>query len=64
MKLSEYLEVNGISAARLAKSLDIPEATFSTYVNERNEPKASNALKIINGTHGAVSLQDLCVEEE
>ena len=63
MNLKEYLSIANISVTRFAASCEIPEATMNTYVNGRSEPSVSNALKIEEKTHGAVSCEDLVLEK-
>ena len=59
MLLKNYLRVTGISIAKLAEVCDINPNTMRAYVERIREPSISNALKIVNATHGAVNLIDL-----
>ena len=59
MKLKKYLESTNVSIAKFSESTGINENTMSTYVHRTSEPTVTNAIKIIEATHGAVELKDL-----
>lgn len=64
MNLKTFLQKTKISTAQFAKNTGINENTLHTYVNRRSEPTVSNAIKIIEATHGAVELKDLKISNK
>lgn len=62
MTLKKFLQSTNISVSSFAKNTGINENTLHTYVNKRSEPTVTNAIKIINATHGAVTLKDLKIK--
>lgn len=46
MKIKEYLEDKGLSAAKVAKKLGISRSYFNTIINERRVPSLHLARKI------------------
>lgn len=63
MTLKKFLETTKISIATFSKNTGIKETTLLTYVQQKSEPSVSNAVRIINATHGAVTLEDLKVKK-
>ncbi len=61
MKLKEYLEESGITAAKLAKRLDVPPNLIYNILDGR-EPKVGLAVKIQKYTKGQVTCEDLVPE--
>lgn len=59
MTLKKFLETTNISIVKFSESTGIKENTMYTYVHRTSEPTVTNAIKIIEATHGAVTLQDL-----
>lgn len=64
MTLKKFLFTTKITISNFAKSTGINENTLNTYVHRKSEPTVSNAIKIINATHGSVTLYDLTVKKE
>ena len=63
MTLKKFLQTTKVSISQFAKNTGIKESTLQTYVNKRSEPTVTNAIKIIDATHGAVELKDLKTKE-
>jgi len=59
MTLKKFLETTNVSIAKFSESTGIKENTMFTYVHRTSEPTVTNAIKIIEATHGAVTLKDL-----
>lgn len=64
MTLKKFLQSTNVSVAQFAKNTGINANTLQTYVHRTSEPTVTNAIKIIDATHGAVSLKDLQVKGE
>jgi hypothetical protein len=64
MKLKKFLAHTKVSIAKFAEGCKINPNTMFTYVNETSEPTVTNAIKIIEATHGAVTLKDLQTKGE
>lgn len=64
MKLKKFLSTTNVSIATFAKACDINANTMFTYVHGTSEPTVTNAIKIIDATHGAVELKDLKIKGE
>ena len=62
MTLKKFLQTTNISIAKFAENTGINPNTLQTYVHQTSEPTVTNAIKIIDATHGAVKLQDLKIK--
>ena len=63
MRISDYLEVNKISLTTFAKACEIPPTTMIGWIKNESEPTVTNALKVIQTSHGAIKLEDLRKEK-
>jgi len=64
MKLKKFLQTTKISIAKFSENTGINANTLQTYVHQTSEPTVTNAIKIIESTHGAVQLKDLQIKGE
>lgn len=64
MKLSEYLQKNGILQAEFARKIGVTQGIVSYYVSGRTMPTRKNMQKIIEVTGGEVTADDFYVFEE
>lgn len=64
MTLKNFLKSTKISIAKFSENTGINANTLQTYVHRTSEPTVSNAIKIIESTHGAVQLKDLKAKGE
>ena len=59
MKLKEYIEEYGVAVGKFAKIVGTTPRTVYMIMNQETEPKLSIALRIVQGTKGVVSFEDL-----
>ena len=59
MKLKEYLDHNGIYAARFARSIGMCTTTFHNILKGHQDIRLSTAIRIEKATHGKVTCQEL-----
>ena len=59
MKLSEYIKLKNLTQAEFAKMLGKSQQLVSGYCTETLMPPRATALKIVEITKGAVTLEDL-----
>ena len=64
MTLKKFLDSTKITVSKFSENTGININTLFTYINQTSEPTVSNAIKIIEATHGAVELHDLRVKKE
>ena len=64
MKLKKFLSTTNVSIAKFAEACKMNPNTMFTYVHGTSEPTVSNAIMIIEATHGAVELKDLKIKEK
>lgn len=62
MTLKKFLETTNISISKFAQATGINANTLFTYVHRTSEPTVTNAIKIIEATHGSVQLNDLKIK--
>ena len=63
MTLKKYLTQTKVSVAKFSQVTGINPNTLQTYVHQTSEPTVSNAIKIIEATHGSVKLKDLKIKK-
>lgn len=63
MTLKKFLESTGISISKFSEATGINANTLFTYVHRKSEPTVSNAIKIIDASHGAIDLRDLAIKK-
>lgn len=58
MKPAEYLEENEMTISEFARICNIPQPTMYRIVNEIGIPVLSTVKKVIEGSGGAITLED------
>jgi transcriptional regulator with XRE-family HTH domain len=64
MKLSSYLEQNGLSDATFAVAIGVSRSMVTRLRHRQTRPSADTALKIQKATSGGVMLSDLVPVKE
>jgi len=64
MRLSEWMEKEGLSGVETAQAVGVSAAALSGYVTGQTMPRLTVAIKIVELTKGEVSFQDLVCEKE
>lgn len=59
MTLEKFLKTTGMTIAKFSAITKINVNTLTTYVRGSSEPTVSNAIKIVDASHGMIELKDL-----
>lgn len=59
MRLAEWMKLNSVSQAELARKLDVTESMVSLVISHQRRFSPSLAKKIVEESKGKVSLEEL-----
>ena len=62
MKLAEFMKEHGVMATFIARKVGISPQYLHKIKEGKSEPGIKIALKIVDATKGAVTLQDLIID--
>lgn len=63
MTLDRWLEKNGVSEAEASRKLGMAQSAINRITYSRLPPNLRNAAKIVRGTNGEVTYEDLLGSE-